>query len=129
MHNIVSKNLYHLTPLQRSLRNVLEAMVPPYSTVINHLFYNACKADDDNVSMENEFPYATAQQKPAFLGKKWNIWNVKCMPYSQFRDRYTSRVQCGVIWKEGWKKTYKAFIHALYKLLSSCYQIQHLTSM
>lgn len=47
MHNMVPKNLYHLTPVQWSMRNVLEAMVPPSSIVINHLSDNACKADDD----------------------------------------------------------------------------------
>lgn len=43
------------------------------------------------MNMGNEFPYATAQEKAIFLGDKWNIWNFKCMPCSQLRDRYTSR--------------------------------------
>lgn len=41
-------------------------MVPPYSIVINHLFDNACKAEDDYISMGNEFPNATAQEKAIF---------------------------------------------------------------
>lgn len=120
IHNMVSKNRYHLTCIQWSMRNVLEGIIPPYSIIINQLSDNICKQDDDSISMGKYFPRATAQEKAISLGGMWNIWIFKSCHFLSSgnipQDRFLTRELSGVIWKERWKKTYKDFILDLYKL-------------
>lgn len=87
--------------------------VPSHSTVISHLSDNACRL---NKHWECIFLCNRPEESPIF---RWKTEYVEFqMPYSHFRDGHTwremkHRIWCGVTWKEGWKKIYKAFIHAL----------------